>query len=65
MDLLWFPDVYIFNLQSIKKHSLIHDFDGLYFVNGTILYNVELEIAFYCHMAFETYPLGYDHLHFP
>ena len=33
---LWKPDVYIFNLQSIKKQALFYDFEGLYLVNNTL-----------------------------
>ena len=56
MKMLWVPDVYIFDLKSIRKHSLIHEFDGLYYINKTILYNVELEVVIYCEMDFEKFP---------
>ena len=32
-------------------------FEGLYFVNNSLLYNGEYEVAFYCRMIFEKYPL--------
>ena len=54
---LWKPDVYFYHLKDIKQHSFFHDFEGLYFVNNSLLYNGEYEIAFYCRMIFEKYPL--------
>ena len=35
LELLWLPDAYIYNLQSIKQHSFIHNFDGLLLINNT------------------------------
>ena len=54
---LWKPDVYFYHLKDIKQHSFFHDFEGLYFVNNSLLYNGEYEVAFYCRMLFERYPL--------
>ena len=54
---LWKPDVYFYHLKDIKQHSFFHDFEGLYFVNNSLLYNGEYEVAFYCRMIFEKYPL--------
>ena len=58
LKLLWLPDAYIYNLQSIKQHAFIHNFDGLLLVNQTwVTYNVELEVDIYCPMTFESYPI--------
>ena len=63
MDQLWLPDIFIYNLHSIKKHKFIYDFDGIFLGNDTeIDYEITFEVRIYCPMEFESYPLGCVHL---
>ena len=55
---LWVPDIYIYDLKSIRSYKIFTDFAGLWVVNGSqILYSHESHISFYCPMRFERYPL--------
>ena len=55
---LWVPDIYIYDLKSIRSYKIFTDFAGLWVVNGNqILYSHEAHITFYCPMRFEHYPL--------
>ena len=57
-DQLWVPDIYIYDLKSIRSYKIFSDFAGLWVVNGSqILYSHEAHISFYCPMRFEHYPL--------
>ena len=57
-DQLWVPDIYIYDLKSIRSYKIFTDFAGLWVVNGSqILYSHEAHITFYCPMRFEHYPL--------
>ena len=61
MDLIWLPDAHIHNFQSIKRRSLLSDFELLSVVSEAnktkMIYIAELEVVIYCPMNFESYPL--------
>ena len=61
MDLIWLPDAHIHNFRSIKKRSLLSDFELLSVASEAnktkVIYIAELEVVIYCPMSFESYPL--------
>ena len=61
MDLIWLPDAHIHNFQSIKRRSLLSDFELLSVASEAnktkMIYIAELEVVIYCPMNFESYPL--------
>ena len=61
MNLIWLPDAHIHNFQSIKRRSLLSDFEVLSVASKAnktkMIYIAELEVVIYCPMSFESYPL--------
>ena len=44
MKILWLPDLYIDNIKSIEKHSLLNEFESLSYVgNNALIYYVQLQ----------------------
>ena len=59
---LWLPNVYIYNVQKIKKYKLNHDFENYWYWldynnKSVISFDTEVEIIIFCKMNFEDYPI--------
>ena len=59
LDLLWIPDIYIYDAKKVLKNHVSSDFESLIYRPWTqmLIYSVALNLEILCHqMVFETYP---------
>ena len=60
-DLMWVPDIQIFNCKQFNKRQIVTDVAGLiFFKNKTVLYTVSAEVIISCSMKFSAYPLDHQ-----
>ena len=67
LDLLWIPDVYIYDAKKVVKNHITSGFESLrYYQLGNITeYCVTLNIDIFCHaMDFDNYPFDYHTCYF-